>query len=270
MFNKWAKGKILFIRHGETEYNKCLNIAADKKEIQIDERFLDCSLSEIGQTQAEELSEKLKNFKIKRIYCSPLNRCIETISIALKSHPQRNNIEIIIHPLITEVLHGAQDVCKSITTKKDIYSDRSDGLKFDWTLFDEYYDKEQIDYFFLEFIDNFDNDKIKDQSELIYKNIKSQAINDGLCSQLLKLFLDNSIRPESLSHLLIRANKFKKLLKEVHSNDEDEEEKILVITHSAFIRMCTTEISDTLDNKLEYYPSDCYSPGNCEIISIDI
>jgi broad specificity phosphatase PhoE len=53
------------------------------------------------------------------------------------------------------------------------------------------------------------------------------------------------------------------------TNDFEEDDKILVVTHSAFIRMSTTEMAYKLD-RIECYPEDCYRPANCEIISLNI
>ncbi len=58
--------KILIIRHGDPNY-------------EID------SLTETGWREAELLAERMKKYKIKDIYCSPLGRAQDTASLTLKA-----------------------------------------------------------------------------------------------------------------------------------------------------------------------------------------
>jgi isoleucyl-tRNA synthetase len=61
--------KIIFVRHAQSTANFA--------------KTVDCSnladLTDLGRVQAQELSEKLKNEQIDGIFCSPFNRCRNTI-----------------------------------------------------------------------------------------------------------------------------------------------------------------------------------------------
>lgn len=63
--------KLILIRHGETKGN----------EDGVYQGALDLSLSEKGINQCLEIKKKLKNFKVDKVYSSPLKRAIESACI---------------------------------------------------------------------------------------------------------------------------------------------------------------------------------------------
>lgn len=68
---------ILFIRHGQTDYNiKHLLAGGD----------IDLSINSKGEQQAAETGWKLKNTKIDLVYCSPLLRAKQTAEKVLRLH----------------------------------------------------------------------------------------------------------------------------------------------------------------------------------------
>jgi broad specificity phosphatase PhoE len=268
MFTRSTKGQVLYIRHGETHYNSFLEKSETKKDVQTDEKFLDCSLNEEGREQAHKLAENLKNLNFKYVFCSPLNRCLETIQLSLKAHPRRENIIVYVHPLITEVVNGAQDLSKNFSKKKEIFNSDSD-VKFDWTLFDLLYDGQSQETYFLDFVDNiFEGDE---EILKIIKKLKSGDHREGLYNKFLSYFIYNDKRPESLAHLFERSNNFKQFLRIFLDDNKHliKDEKILVVTHSAFIRMSTTEKGHQME-RVDCYPEDCCRPKNCEVISVNV
>lgn len=270
MFTRSTKGQVIYIRHGETYYNKILENSEFKKDVQTDEFYLDCNLNEEGRKQADKLAEDLKYLKFKYVFCSPLNRCLETIYAGLKSHPRRENITVYVHPLITEVINGVQDLPKNLSKKKEIYNFNSD-VKFDWSIFDLLYDEQNKETYFLDFVDNL----FEDDEEIvnIINKIKSEDNIDknGLYNKFLSHFIYNDKRPETLAHLFDRTNSFKLFLRNFLDDNKylAKDEKILVVTHSAFIRMSTTEIGHHL-KRVEFYPEDCCRTKNCELISVSL
>lgn len=272
MFTKGTEGDILYIRHGETIYNKHLALS---KETQISEKFIDSSLSEEGVQQAKQLSKNLKELEIKFVFCSPLNRCLETAMISLESHAMKKEIHVIIHPYISEVIHGSQDINLEISKKKEKFNEKSE-IKFDWSYFDLLFPSSIADHYFLHFVDNVEEDCEELQSLILKLKSSEIFLKHGLYSKFLEHYISNNKRPETLSHLFQRAclfkeflKKFKKQIIDKKSNSVYELTKTLVITHSAFIRMSTTEIGYKMDT-VNCYPEDCYRPSNCEIISINI
>ena len=82
--------KLLIVRHGETEEN-------NKKILQ---GILPGRLTKLGEEQAKELGKKLKKYKIDKIYCSPIDRCRQTLELALKEMDYKGGLEYT--PLIQE------------------------------------------------------------------------------------------------------------------------------------------------------------------------
>jgi probable phosphoglycerate mutase len=68
---------VMLIRHGENEYVKKGRLAG---------RLPGVHLNHNGHAQAAALTEALKNTPIKAVYCSPLDRTIETAAPIAKAH----------------------------------------------------------------------------------------------------------------------------------------------------------------------------------------
>ena len=105
--------------------------------------FNDCKLTNKGINQSEEISLEISKMKIKYIFCSPMLRCIQTCYNSLKNHPDKNNITVIIHPLITETINCNHDFSKDIANKKKLFNIESE-IKFDWSVFDKYFPEENV------------------------------------------------------------------------------------------------------------------------------
>ena len=79
--------EIYVVRHGQTDWN-------------INDKLQGCSdvpLNNAGIKQAHITKEKLINIRFSKIYCSPLNRCIETAKIINK-----DNLQIITDDRLLE------------------------------------------------------------------------------------------------------------------------------------------------------------------------
>jgi len=269
LYEKNTNGKILYIRHGQTNYNKNsnksnLNIISTKPE------YIDCDLNEKGIEQTNKLSNQIIKFKIEQIYVSPLSRALHTALILFKNHPDKDKIIIKIHPLITEVISGVHGFVFDIQNSKKIYN-MDNEIKFDWSIFDSYY-KSYIDQdlFFLNFIDCFSEKKLKEKLDKIYSFYGKDNLKIKL-GEFAKSRVDSGFkRFETLNHLFKRNLEFKKFLYETHKNNlNDINNKIIIITHSAFTKISTSKKA-YLEELKSIFPNDCYKINNCEIISIFI
>ncbi|KMT20934.1 alpha-ribazole phosphatase [Clostridium cylindrosporum] len=89
--------ELIFVRHGETDLN------FNKKY----QGRIDTSLNQEGINQAKQLKDKLKNFKIDKVYTSPLKRTKETLEILLGDNQE--NISIYEEIRIQEIDFGYWD-----------------------------------------------------------------------------------------------------------------------------------------------------------------
>jgi len=315
LYEKTTNGKFIYIRHGETDYNvKIQNIG---KEIAgVDPIHLDLPLNEVGIAQSQELSKKIKEFKIQVVFTSPLNRCLETAYYALKDHPEKENFKIIICPFLTESVHSTHDYSVKIFKKKEFYSKQNLGLDYDWTLFEELFpDLGDQEFYYLKFIDTVDEKderiiailkKLKNNIEELNQltSTGNQEIKSQEFKEKYEKYLFNRIqldlgdfayyyfrickkKPESLTHMFIRNLKCKELFLKItekldkikHSNcfierskllnGEEDNEKVLVFTHSAFIKIATSYLAYEM-KEIESYPEDCVVINNCGMISMNI
>jgi broad specificity phosphatase PhoE len=246
IYERNDSGKLLYIRHGQTHFNKFSHDFSEE-EAKIKIEFLDCPLSDHGKDQSKNLSEKVKNYKIKYIFCSPLHRCLETCLISLNNHPDKENLKIIIHPLITETVHCIHDFSKRIFEKKENFNKAKTGLEFDWSLFDSLHENEvHGETYFMDFMDNFpveENEYIHDlfkkiKNEEHYKNKKHEEVENYLL-EFSNFAAEKKKRPESLKNMFNRNLKFKEFVKSLEQQLM-EDEKILVYTHSCFMQISTS------------------------------
>jgi len=84
---------IIFIRHGENNYTRNKRLAG---------RLPGVHLNKHGKAQAKSLADRLKYISIKAIYCSPLERTVETAQPIAEAL----NVEIIYSNNLLEVDFG--------------------------------------------------------------------------------------------------------------------------------------------------------------------
>jgi broad specificity phosphatase PhoE len=263
-----SQSKVLYVRHGATEFNLLEKKEKIKDSIKLNDIYYDCNLSEKGKLQVKEFSKILTNMEITTCFVSPLNRCLESISLALQDHPNKNNIIIYIEPNLTEFITGSQhNLPKNILDKKRKFNIENQGLNFDWTFFDKFVEnsefKDNQNLYFIEYIDN----KTNNFHEIINK-LKQEFSNENV-NFLLDSYSRSSIKkPETYSNLLKRCKNVKKILGKFISQSE-KKELILVMTHSAIIKMSSSNLVDKLDS-IDKYPDDAYLPGHTDILEVQI
>lgn len=199
VYNNTMSGKYLYIRHGETYYNKLSNKNKEKENLDIgsyknvidkyryynsfrwNNEFLDCKLNKNGIKQAEDLGLKLKYIKFfnNTVFSSPLRRCIDTALNSLKNHSSKDNITIKIHPLLIEAFQSIHDGSIDIKEKKNHYKkiENNYGINIDWNLIDEALHYKKNIYDFKEYIlDNLDVFKqyLKNNFEFTFLNTNNE------------------------------------------------------------------------------------------------
>ena len=268
-YSKDIKDKLLFLRHGETFFN----LDPDKDGRKTNYKYIDCKLTKKGIEEAKSLKETINKLSIETIYISPMYRSFQTIFYALEDYPDLSKIKIIVHPLVSEVSSCVQDYLLDIKKKKKEFNMNS-KIKFDWSIFDEFVKTLKWDENFYYF-DNFDCFDENNKNEM-YKKLKYlYDINDFISlekelSQLAVIRYQQNKRFESLKHLQIRFNKFIEYIKEKHQDTlNNKENKILVITHTSFIK-CATDRTIYENKNIQTFHPNSYSSKNCELISIKI
>ena len=120
LYDSNLNGKILYIRHGQTNYNKNSN-KSNLNIMKIKSEYIDCDINEKGIEQTKKISNIIEQLDIEEIYVSPLSRTLHTALILFKNHPQKDKIIIKVHPLITEVISGVHGFSFDIQNKECLY-----------------------------------------------------------------------------------------------------------------------------------------------------
>ena len=264
-FTQDLKGKFLFMRHGKTEFN------SDKDKLrQINPSYIDCHLSNKGIEQVKLRQKLINDLSIEKVYVSPFYRALQTVSLLLENHPNAKNISIVVHPKIAEIGGCTHDFIFDIKENKKDFNMNS-KIKFDWSLFDEYVKKIKYDenFFYFEEFNNL-NDDIKNE---LYNNLKQ--LYDKKEIKLYKKALEmmaafrikNHKKFESINHEYNRFLEFKNNLNKIHNVTlKDKNKKILVVSHSSFIKISTSP--GPYQEKIKKPHPSCHPVKNVEIISI--
>ena len=234
-FSSGTSGKFLFMRHGQTWYNRSTDLTR-----RYNPDLCDAHLSDEGINQIKSIQEIINKLNLEKIYVSPYYRALQTVTIALENYPRLKDIIIIVHPKISEVVCGAHDIIFDIKkTKKDFNMDSK--VKIDWSYFDKYVKGSNYEenFFYFENIDLLDE---KEKNEEYCKLKKLYDENDAKESykKELKRFLKEkskiNFKYESLRHPYKRFEEFKEyLINEYKDTLNDNNKKILCVSHNIFI-----------------------------------
>ncbi len=119
--------EIYLIRHGQSENNHISKLAKNGNLIQRfrhrnfykNKKYKDCHLTDQGIFESIQLGNNLylNNIKFDHIFCSPLNRCIETCYYSIKNH--ENYKKVIINEYLREVISSIGDYPNNLLDKKN-------------------------------------------------------------------------------------------------------------------------------------------------------
>ncbi len=273
LYQKNTKGKFIYIRHGQTEMNRKIEILGTSKTERIKSENINSGLTREAIIETKLNQKFYNNMDIEQIYVSPFKRALQTSYYLFENHPQRNNFTIIVHPLIAEVVCSVHDYILEIQSYKKKYNMNS-KLKYDWSLFDSFYKtKESQDLFFLSFMDVF-NDTIKNEYLTKIKKIYNEGNQTKLgiiLEDITKLSMKlNLNRLESYKHAFYRQLTFKNYLSNKYKNSlQDKNKKVIIVTHSHYCQIATSKLAYTMPT-IDNLPSDNNYMVNLEAISMDI
>jgi len=259
-------GKFLFMRHGQTWFNKNCHLYT-----KYDPTLSDSHLTEEGIKQIKASQEKVNKLDIEKVYVSPYYRALETVTIALENHPSAKDLEVFVHPDIGEVVCGVHDYIIDIKqTKKDF--NMNSKIKINWKYFDEYVKNSKYDenFFYFDHIDLISETEKNDEYLKLKKLYDNQNM-EGFKEELSNFLKDKSKTigiHESLKHAGERFVTFKNFLKNQHNETlNDINKKVLSVCHSTFINTATSPVP-ILTNKYNEEMRKVYNIKNGEIITL--
>ena len=260
-------GKFLFMRHGESLFNK---MREDPSRV-YNPDLCDAHLSKEGIEQSKLKQKDINELNIIKVFVSPYFRALETMTYALESYPYIENIKAIVHPQISEVVCCGNDFIIDIKETKAKFNMNS-KVKVDWSLFDEFIKKSKFDenFFFFENINLLDN-KTKEEIYIKLKTLYDKGDMKEYKNELgkfLKEHYEHYRKYESFKHSSERFDEYKKFLHEKFKDTiNDTNKKVLSICHSCFINVATSPVPFLID-KIEESKENLYQIKNAEIISL--
>jgi len=265
-FSKDLRGKLLFMRHAETNFN------SDRKKIvrQTNPDYIDCRLNDKGITQSKSKQAILNSLSFEKVYSSPFYRALQTLTYSLENHPNKDNIIIVVHPLVSETPNCVNDYILDIRSTKNDFNMNS-IIKVDWTIFDNYIKEIKYDenFYYFEFFDCFNNiekEKAYEKLKKIYESGNIEELKTEL-SNLASYRYKKGKRLESLKNLQKRFKQFIDFIKGQHKDNlENINEKIFVVSHSSYMKI-GTDGDIYHSDMIQYFHFGCYRPDNCEILS---
>jgi len=265
-FSKDLKGKLLLMRHAQTNFNS----DKSKKDRQTNPDYIDCKLNNKGIAQTKEKQSVLNSLSFEKVYSSPFYRALQTLTYSLENHPNKDNIIIVVHPLVSETPNCVNDYILDIKSTKNDFNMNS-VIKVDWTFFDNYIKEIKYDenFYYFEYFDCFNNiekEKTYEKLKQIYDSGNIGELKPEL-SNLASYRYKKGQRLESLKNLQKRFKQFINFIKEQHKDTlENTNEKIFVVSHSSFMKIGTDQdtYSSEFKQNFHFY---CYTPDNCEILS---
>lgn len=265
-----CSGKVLFMRHGKTWFN----LAKPDPSRSYNPELSDAHLCDEGIKQIISTQDEINKLNLEIVYVSPYYRTLQTVTLALEKYPNLNNLKVIVHPKLAEVVCAAQEFIIDIKqAKKDFNMDSK--VKIDWSYFDKYIkesNKFDENFFYFENIDNVKED-VKNETYLKLKKLYDEQLFDEFKKELI-IFWKGKHKKfggyESNRHASERFEDFKKFLKNEHKDTiNNNENKILCVSHKAFIR-AAIDHEKKLAEKSKKKFNKSYQMKNGEIISIFI
>jgi len=255
MYEKSLKGPVIYIRHAESIFNQVMH---DPKNMYLknSRQLVDCGITDLGISQCENLAKSIQECKVKTVFISPLNRTIETCYHTMKEHPDFESIKFIILPLASEIIDSSCDIPMSLEEKKMKFSSYK-NYNIVWDFYRDFYHLDNIDE------PNF-------QQILKEIDFSDYDQNYGLYEKGLDICLANNKSAESVKHLYLRSVELKKYLKNfLVDYPLEDNERILIFTHSAISRVSTSTSAQYLE-VMDDFPEDCLFMKNCEFITMNL
>ncbi|CAI2376181.1 unnamed protein product [Moneuplotes crassus] len=260
--------QVLLLRHANSKYNFAYETMTskgyteeDEKKLRVKKDLRDSPLSDLGIQQCIKAQPLANKLKVDHVFVSPLKRALETAYYVFMNHPNFDNIQFILMPILKEAIDTTCDI--PVNVQETVEEFKGKFPKFDTSELEKYSDPL---HFFLEDI-NLDFSK---------KILSSKILdsNDPLCSNAYDLLLDeiNENYPaqiETRKSAITRVNKAKKVVKDfLESTELDSDSKVVLVGHSNYFKMWTgkwdRDISSYGDQLPE--PSDSVFLRNCQFL----
>ena len=263
---------VFYIRHATSYFN--LFCAFQKHESGLDStsedmEFLskitdkfspllaDPKLTSKGILQCSEAAPIYHELPIKCLFVSPLRRALHTALLLFKDHPLRSKMKVIVHPLLTEVVGGSNEISIPLAEKRKEYEEQG----FDFSLLDQY---EHPDMYFIYNINEPERTEVLNE---VQRSSPAKSYVEVIANILKMRHISRPTRHRKLENyinLRKRAREFAQYTLKYSTDNGYNSGEVAAVSHE-------TTIAHSLAVEFNYYSKAIYDPiDNCKHKVIDI
>eukprot|EP00347_Sterkiella_histriomuscorum_P012250 403369316 len=248
----------ILIRHGYSLYNfedqKIMEqFGEDSKqaqELKIDPTMTDPGLHQIGILQCESNQELVNVINFKVVFVSPMQRAIQTAIHMFKKHPNKQNIQFIVLPIVREVLETSNDIQPDVEEIVRKYAPGEaicEGLNFNFAMIYLYGIPQLWQIYTVA--------NLAKQKDMILSLRKDDNGQINVLDVILQRQAAHHPRYENHHDLFERARIIKTFMREyiiANPLDQSTQEKYAIVSHSRIIATLTASGVGEDDSLLDY------------------
>lgn len=201
-----------------------------------DAALMDPILSHKGELQAIAAQSLMNTLPVKYVFVSPLHRTLETCRLLFDTHPKKEAINFIVHPMIREVMNNPDDIPLWTLDKYP-----NEYQNYDFSLIENH---PRPYTYFLDTIDKEVNETVSRRLALEGESEYPRIMLEYMV-QKWKTGVTHYKKVESYENGRRRGIEFCKWLKAFMEEKGVKPEEVVVVAHSVFLRcLVATEFTD--------------------------
>ena len=209
-------------------------------------KLADSKLSSEGISQCSKAAPKYHDLPIKCIFVSPLKKALETTALLFKDHPLRSQMKIIVHPLVTEMFSGCNEISCPLSEKREYYEKQG----FDFSLLDSY---ENPDLYFLYDLNKPESEEILHEIKTCNKVASYVEILANIVRAKDMTEITRHKKPENYVNVRKRAKMFAEYAVKFCEENKLQSGEVAVVSHEVFI-------GHSLATDFNYYSKAIFEP----------
>lgn len=243
------KYEVCYIRHAQSFFNMFIALQRTKSPAELgatpseiselsqvadkfDPKLADPRLTSKGVAQCEAAKSQYHAMPIKVVFVSPLKRAMETAELLFRGHPMAESIKFVVHPLLSEMLAGSNEIPCPVSEKIREFGPRG----FDFGLFSGYKRPE------LYFVCNINSPEREELLKKIEENEPKVSYIETVCAATKirrTTYPTHDRKVENYMNLRKRAKEFALFVKDYMAKNGLKSGEVAVVAHSTFIGQTT-------------------------------
>lgn len=248
VFDQYMQGKLTLENIPPEERGLIISITTlsrkfeNPKFLKFDMRLADPALSQWGVEQSKKWQNKANALDIKYVFVSPLYRAMLTSKILFETHPHKENIKFIAHPLIRETISSMNDVPAWTLRKVKKEFEKIPNMHYDFSLLDEL---PMPDCWFIYTLQEPDRSKLLEKIQKEGQEKHLEIIQEAMLAKKVPLHKKHHCKLETYENSRQRGKQFIEFIQKFIKEKGIKPEQVAVVSHSSFLcHMTSTEFNE--------------------------